>query len=252
MKPRIGITTALGNPAWSPHGSSYRPYADAVAQAGGEPVYLDGKTLGREASVLEELDALLLTGGKDVHLRSYPNPPDLQGEDVDSVMRRHRMRPESLRDAYEIPLAQAALERDMPVFGICRGCQVLHVALGGRLILDIELQWETTLQHTTHPGPDGASAFHSVRVEEDSHLARIFSTREVVCNSRHHQAVREDGALPARVTAYAADGLVEAIEVPARRWAVGVQWHPEHAGDHHVRETHAPLFRAFVDAARRS
>lgn len=253
MKPRIGITSALGNAAWQPGGSSYRPYADAVEAAGGLPVHLDGKTQGREPAVLQELDGLLLTGGKDVHLRSYPNPPEIGTEDVDDYMRRHRMRPEPLRDAYEIPLVQHALEHDLPVLGICRGCQVLNVALGGRLILDIGLEWRSDLQHTTHPGPDGASAFHPVRVEDDSHLARVFRVRDsLVCNSRHHQAVRADSTFRARVTAVAEDGLIEAIEVPGRRWAVGVQWHPEHANDHHIRREHAPLFRAFVHAAART
>lgn len=227
------------------------PYAAAVERAGAEAVHLDDSTLGREATLLAELDGILFSGGRDIDLALYPNPPDLEGEDAGAFMARHRMRPEPDRDRYELALLQEALDRDLPVLGICRGCQVLNVGIGGRLILDIPLETGTPIQHTTAPAPDGLSSRHQIRVEPESLLADILNAdRSVECNSRHHQAVRLDESFTARVAAVSPeDGIVEAIEVPGRRWAVGVQWHPEHLQDPDVRERFEPLFRAFVIAA---
>jgi gamma-glutamyl-gamma-aminobutyrate hydrolase PuuD len=258
VRPRIGITSGLGSDSWRAHGVSWRPYADAVERAGGVPVRLDARTLGREGAVLAELQGVLFTGGKDIDLAMYPNPPDLRGENPAIVMERCRMRPEPDRDAYEIPLLREAVERDLPVLGVCRGCQVLNVALGGRLVLDIEIELHTpvhphihTPTHTSRPAPDGASSHHRLQVDPGSFLATILHPeRYTACNSRHHQAVRVDDALPVRVAAVSPeDGVVEAVEVPGRRWAVGVQWHPEHPGDPQVPERYEPLFRAFIEAA---
>ena len=252
MKPRIGITSGLTGPHWGPDGASWRAYAAAIEAAGGEAVHLDPKTHGRERVVLAELHGVLLSGGNDIHLAHYPNPPEYPGEDHDTVMERHRMRPEPLRDAYELPLLAEALQRDLPVLGICRGCQVLNVSLGGRLILDIPTEVETQLRHTSHPAPDGDSSHHPLQVLPETLLASVLHPEVYqACNSRHHQAVRVDATLTARICAVSPeDGVVEAIEVPGRRWAIGVQWHPEHARDHEVRERFTPLFGAFIEAAR--
>lgn len=249
-RPKIGITSGLTGPHWLPDGNSWRPYAAAVEAAGGEAVYLGPTTRGREADVLAGLHGVLFSGGNDIHLAHYPNPPEYPGEDHEVVMARHRMRPEPLRDEYELPLLQEALQRDLPLLGICRGCQVLNVGLGGRLILDIPQELETLLRHTSHPSPDGDSSHHALDVVPETLLASILPPANFrSCNSRHHQSVRLDESFTARVSAVSPDdGVVEAIEVPGRRWVVGVQWHPEHARDHHVRDLYAPLFRAFVRA----
>jgi len=251
MGPRIGITSGLGGDAWRPGGSSWEPYAAAVREAGGEAVHLDPATLGRESAVLGTLQGLLFTGGLDVDLTRYPNPPDLQGEDPAVVSERFRMQPEPLRDEYEIPLLLAALDRDLPVLGICRGCQVLNVAIGGRLILDIGIEVDTPLQHPAGPPPERISSGHALDVLPGTRLAAILPPEQHrFCNSRHHQAVREDESLTARIAARSpVDGLVEAIELPDRRWAIGVQWHPEHQRDREVRQAHRPLFAAFVAAS---
>jgi gamma-glutamyl-gamma-aminobutyrate hydrolase PuuD len=250
-KPRIGITSGLGSPAWREGGATWRPYAEAIERAGGVPVHLDARTLGRERAVLSELHGMLFPGGKDIDLHRYPNPPALNGDDAETVMRRHRMRPEPDRDAYELPLLREAIQRDMPLLGICRGCQVLNVALGGRLILDIGIELSPAQSHASQPAPDGPdSSHHPLLIDPESFLAGVLPPdRFDRCNSRHHQAVRVDDALPVRIAAVSPeDGVVEAIEVPGRRWAVGVQWHPEHPADHEVRELYEPLFRAFVIA----
>jgi len=251
MKPRIGITTGLDGCNWRDEGATYRPYAEAIERAGGEPVRLDPAVLGREREVLAELEAVLFSGGDDVDLRSYPNPPALNGEDPDEVMKRYRMRPEPQRDEYELPLLQAVLDRDMPLLGICRGCQVLNVALGGRLVLDIELDTGTHLRHKATPPPEALGARHALEIREGTLLSRILPPAQYrECNSRHHQAVLVDESFTATIAAVSPeDGIIEAIEVPGRRWAIGVQWHPEHRRDPGMREMYAPLFRAFLEAA---
>jgi gamma-glutamyl-gamma-aminobutyrate hydrolase PuuD len=247
-RPRIGITTGI-TARWAPNGASYRPYRIAVEAAGGQAVHLSPTVAGDPVGALAGLSGIVFTGGKDIHLAHYPNPPEC--EDFEHTMVRHRMHPEPERDVYELPLLREALQQDLPVLGICRGCQVLNVALGGRLILDIPTEVPTDLDHTSWGRRDDTSSLHPVRVFPDTLLAEILPpdlyTR---CNSRHHQAVRLDETFTARVSAVSPeDGVVEAIEVPGRRWAVGVQWHPEHQADAEIRAASAPLFTAFVTVA---
>jgi gamma-glutamyl-gamma-aminobutyrate hydrolase PuuD len=250
MRPRIGITSEVGGDHGRIDGTHWGPYADAVRRAGGVPVHLDRSTIGREREVLDGLQGLLFSGGRDVDLRMYPNPPEFPDEDPEAVMRRFRMRPERERDAYELPLLAEALERDLPFFGICRGCQVLNVALGGRLILDIPTETGTPLVHSSMPPPSGDSSRHRLEVSDGTVLSAILGPGNGhVCNSRHHQAVRVDSSFTAVVSAVSPeDGLVEAIELPGANWVVGVQWHPEHPKDPDIQERFAPLFRAFVEA----
>jgi putative glutamine amidotransferase len=251
MKPRIGITCGTGSPKWARGGDYWQPYADAVAAAGGEPVHLGPKCRGRERAVLGDLQGILFSGGKDVDLTMYPNPPDLEGESPEAVMARYRMQPEAKRDVFELPLLHEALSMDMPVLGICRGCQLLNVGLGGRLVLDVPMETESPIEHRAAPPPVGASRRHSLRIAPGTLLASILDPDTFIeCNSRHHQAVRIDESLRARISALSPeDGVVEAIEVPGRRWALGVQWHPEYRTDPDIQERYRPLFEAFIGAA---
>jgi putative glutamine amidotransferase len=249
-KPRIGITAGIREEGWGPDGTKWLAYAEAVELAGGHAVHLDRATLGRERQVLSELDGLLLSGGNDVHLDQYPNPPELNGESPEAVMDRFRMFPEPERDEYELPLLREALDADLPLLGICRGCQVLNVGLGGRLVLDVALEVGEQIIHRTLPDAP-QSRRHALQIHPDTQLASILPPEEfTTCNSRHHQAVRLDEAFTARVTAICPDdGVVEAIEVPGRRWTQGIQWHPEHRTDTGIRTTFQPLFVAFIQAA---
>ncbi len=248
-RPRIGVTTGTGRD-WLPGGADYEPYAAAVARGGGEPVRLESSLEGRERAVVEELDGLLFTGGWDVDLRHYPRPPALAGEAAGERMARRNMRIEPGRDRYEISLLQTAVEADRPVLGICRGCQVLHIALGGLLILDIPGEVETPIRHLAHPEPGRLSSGHSLAILPDSLLATILAPdRFNHTNSRHHQAVLPEAGMPTRVAAVCPqDGVVEAVEVPGRRFVLGVQWHPERPKDPEIREAHRPLFAALVAA----
>ncbi len=217
-------------------------------RAGGQPVRLDASLRGGERALIRELDGVLFSGGWDIDLRNYPRPPALEGEAPGEKMARRAMRIEPDRDRYEIPLLQAAVEADLPVLGICRGCQLLHVALGGRLILDIETEVGSKIRHPSFPEPERPSAHHALAILPGTRLAQVLSPAEhQVTNSRHHQAVIPDDITPTKVAAVSPeDEIIEAIEVPGRRFILGVQWHPEHPKDPEVREAHRPLFRAFV------
>jgi putative glutamine amidotransferase len=186
-------------------------------------------------SVLGEIDGLLLTGGGDVD-------PIFYGEE------RHPATydAEPGRDEFEIDLARRAMEADLPVLAVCRGSQVLNVAAGGTLVQDIPSAVATDLTHSVKLPKDALA--HDVRISEGSVLQRALGSDGSVCrvNSRHHQSVARLGkALVA--TAAAADGVIEAIESPGKRFCLGVQWHPENfwrSGEFR------PLFDAFVSAAR--
>jgi putative glutamine amidotransferase len=222
MKPRIGITPC----------SRVEDYVESVKRAGGEAVVLDAA--GDPAGTLDRVDGLLLTGGLDVDPALYGETPHATTE-VDAA-----------RDWFEIPLSRDAIARDLPIFAICRGVQVLNVAAGGTLIQDIPSEVTTDLTHAIDIPKDHAA--HEVRVAPGTRLAAsLGSTPHETCavNSRHHQAVGRV-APSFVVSATSADGVIEAIERPASTFCLGVQWHPENfwrTGEF------GPLFGAFVDAA---
>jgi len=207
-------------------------YDAAVRRAGAtpRPLALDESP----AEVLHGVDGLLLTGGDDVD-------PGLYGE---SPHRTFDVA-EPGRDAFEIDLVRRALDGNLPVLAICRGLQILNVALGGTLIQDIPSEPGGLLPHDAD-GPPTTLA-HTVTVTPGSCLAALVGPDETrAVNSRHHQAVRALGhGLVA--TATSPDGVIEAAEVPAACFCVGVQWHPENF--HRTGEFDA-LFDGFVEACR--
>lgn len=190
-------------------------YCRGVELAGGTPVILpmtqDKVTLD---SLYGILDGLLLPGGQDVDPHQYGEEPHRR---IDSV--------DPLRDLTEIHLARRALTDDMPIFGICRGCQVLNVAAGGTLYQDLHAQYsEESLRHFQDYAVEWAS--HGISVKEGSRLRELIGEGHVLVNSYHHQAVKRI-AEGFSVTAVASDGVVEAIESERHTWVLGVQWHPE-------------------------
>ena len=190
-------------------------------------------------AALAECDGLMLTGGVDVD-------PELFG----SAERHPTVEIDPVRDAYELPLARFALERDMPLLAICRGAQVVNVAAGGSLIQDIPSARPQALPHQQTGAKDQPS--HQVEVMEGTCLGRLFRDaadggRVLEVNSRHHQSI--DRVAPGFVvSAVAPDGIVEAVERPASRFCVAVQWHPENFWR---TGAFTPLFTALVEAARR-
>lgn len=190
-------------------------YFTSILKAGGVPFILppvdDTDSL---ISALESVDGILLTGGADI------NPLFLGEEPIKEL---HSINPR--RDRSELLLARLAADRQIPVLGICRGIQVMNAAFGGSLYQDIHVQREgTCIKHDQELGRSYAS--HTVQLEKDSLLYKLFGAETLPVNSFHHQAVKEV-APGFRVTARAADGVVEAMESTEYKSMVGVQWHPE-------------------------
>lgn len=227
--PRIGVTTN------DPTTQTARRYAAAVEAAGGKPAWItpaDLRAAGDAGTVLRTLDGLLLSGGRDIDPRMYGEVliPGI-GVDVDAT-----------RYEVEVPLARTALEEDMPVLGICGGMQCLNVASGGSLHQDLSLIRVDPASHKV----SGEMVYHIVRVVSASLLAHVVNGEDLQVNSSHHQAVKRPGK-GAAVTASAADGVIETIEFPASRFAIGVEWHPERMPDD---ERQRRLFLALIAAAR--
>jgi len=213
-------------------------YRQSVLHVGGTAKILDPSMPVEEA--LSGVDGLLLTGGDDVAPSRYGEPAHA------SVVEA-----EPGRDEFEIALITAARAREVPILAICRGIQVLNVACGGTLVQDIPSQIAGALAHSLPVPPNQSfSLAHEVWIERDSLLSRLMRERLAdadTCevNSRHHQAVR-DVAKGFTVSATAPDGVIEAIEDPAARFCLGVQWHPENffrTGEFR------PLFEGFLDAS---
>jgi putative glutamine amidotransferase len=231
-RPAVGIT--IGYSAKSDEVFSLRDdYVRSVEKAGGLPLVFAPGRPEDAAALLDRVDALVLSGGADVDPAQYDETPH---ETVTRVI------PE--RDVFELALCREALRRDLPILAICRGHQVLNVATGGTLVQDIPSQLPGAGAHD--PDTERWETAHEVLVLPGTRLREILGSAKVAVNSFHHQAVKDLGqglVLSARA---ADDGVVEGIEMPDRRFVVGVQWHPEAFWDH---EPHDPLFRAFVRAA---
>lgn len=213
-------------------------YEEAVRRAGGAPRVLD-RSADRPGDVVAGVDGVLLAGGGDVLPSIYGEPAH---PSFDAA--------EPGRDEYEIELVKRAIEADLPVFAICRGIQVLNVARGGTLVQDIASELPAALPHTmTVPPHQPFDLAHDIWLTPGSTLARLMADRtendELAVNSRHHQALKATGE-GLIVTATAPDGVIEAVEDPARRFLLGVQWHPENfwrTGEF------SALFEGFVKAA---
>lgn len=202
-------------------------YARAVEVHGARVVELHPG----DSPALDDLDGLLLSGGGDIDPRLY------------GQARHEKLGPvDRDRDCFELCLARRAVEQGVPVLGICRGAQVLGVALGGELVQDIPSLVGGSVVHSA--GKDGAR--HWVRVESDSQLGEIMGARRVCVNSFHHQANGRLGP-GVRATAWSEDRVIEAIEADGAAFALGVQWHPERMCLRAPRQ--ARLFAAFVTAA---
>ncbi len=258
-KPIVGVTTGVNPEVQEEHHQFYQSYADAVLQAGGEPVFLDPEddiTPERIRQMAESISALLLTGGNDIHPDNYPsrNLPGDEAMSTEELLAAYRMNCDPRRDQLELPLARLAYDMRIPILGICRGFQLLNVALGGSLVKDIRTgrkHWAIRKEESDE-GEPGTSRRHEVVIAPDSKLSRIIGATHLMVNSRHHQGVTEWQRSP-RVKAVAAspDGIIEAIEGMDHPWAVAIQWHPERKADGYINEVCRPLFTAFVEAAGR-
>jgi putative glutamine amidotransferase len=230
MRPIVGITAYAESARWgvweAPAALIPLSYVSAIERAGGRPLLVPPSGDGIEET-LAVLDGLLFSGGSDVD-------PDTYG--AEAHPETNGVRPE--RDRAELALLEAALVRDMPVLAVCRGSQVLNVALGGDLVQHLP----EVVGHERHKHTPGVFADHDVDVLPGTKLQALVGDRAPV-KSHHHQGYGRIGD-GLREAARAEDGTVEAIEDPERRFALGVLWHPEAGED-------AALFEALVAEARR-
>jgi putative glutamine amidotransferase len=242
VRPLIAVTTTMG-----PGGRHALPramvnvqYVTAVEEPGGTAVLV---TPAHDAASVERLlgmaHGLVLTGGEDVDPARYGQPPHPNLGDVNAP-----------RDAVEFAALDRALGRRMPVLAICRGIQLLNVAMGGTLYQDLASLRAGGLVHEQEAAV--GERWHHARVEPGSGLASVFGATELFINSFHHQGI--DRLAPGLVaTVRAADGLVEGVEAAGYPWVYGVQWHPERGEARSPADERDPdrrLFWAFVQAAR--
>jgi putative glutamine amidotransferase len=228
MRPLIGISTYREQARWGywdvPAVLLHAAYADAVAECGGEPVLLPTGSI--TAGVVARLDGLVLAGGADIDPARYGQAPGPHT----TVLRPDR-------DDAEFAVLAAALDGDLPLLAICRGMQLLNVALGGDLVQHLP-DVPGTGSHSAGPG---VFARREVRTAAGTRLAALLGPA-ASAECHHHQALGRvaEGLTPA---AWAEDGVLEGVEAAGRRFCLGVQWHPEAGADRR-------LFGALVDAAR--
>jgi putative glutamine amidotransferase len=234
-RPVIGLTLD----AEPPGGYSAFPwyalrenYAGAIEAAGGLAMLLPHEP-ERAPDYLDRLDGIVVTGG------AFDIDPALFG----ASERHATVTIKDRRTAFELALTRGALDRDLPVLGICGGQQLLNVALGGSLIQHIPDEVQNALAHEQKNPRDQTS--HPVAVVEGTLLHRIVGTTEIAVNSSHHQSVKTVAASLV-VDAVAPDGVIEGIEDPKRRFCLGVQWHPEYR----ITPADAALFAALIAACR--
>ena len=231
-KPIIGVTPSVDE---EHHRCLVQPgYLESIDRAGGLPLMLP--LTDREEDIarfVEICDGFLFVGGPDIEPWRFGQEllPECGPQNKE-------------RDAMECKLMEAALAADKPIFGVCRGIQVLNTVLGGTLYQDIPSQYKTELCHSMPEPPYNRTA-HLFRVVEGTPLAKLPCAEGV--NSRHHQAIL-DLAPGLEIMAYATDGIIEAVRMPEKRFVWAVQWHPEAFWEEEG--LNIELFRAFVEAAK--
>ena len=236
--PRIGITGITRTVSGADRTGVNAAYVRAVLRAGGVPLVLSPLVgVAHNGVLLDALDGLVLSGGEDVdpaHYGQVPHP------DLGAV--------DPLRDAFELAIYRDASARRLPVLAICRGIQLVNVALGGTLWQDIPSERPEALAHAQGTGRDDRT--HPVDLTPGSRLARAVGTTRCEVNSFHHQSIR-DLAPGLRVTARAPDGEIEGVEMAEdEAWLLAVQWHPEEFHQHGEAPDHG-LFDALIREARR-
>lgn len=238
MRPVIGLTHSIQ----SDESRLMMPmsYSNVVREAGGTPVLLpithDEQVIADYAALV---DGVLFSGGEDV-------APIFYGEN--QLWACGDVLP--LRDEFEIKLVHTLLEKypEKPILGICRGEQIMNVALGGTLYQDLRSQAPDSIAHQQHQIAPYVS--HQVLIETGTKLHAIYGTTQIMANSHHHQAVKK-AAQGLHIVARAQDGVVEGFEKPDHPYFVGVQWHPERLVEREANAIHKRLFKSFVDACRK-
>jgi putative glutamine amidotransferase len=238
MRPIIGLTVYDGlSQSLSPISAINTAYVEAICQAGGLPILIPNQLYdGEWHDLYPRLDGILFTGGGDISLAHFDGSPHPKIDDVNEE-----------RDTLELSLFRQAAQEGKPFLGICRGCQVANVALGGTLYTHIPEQRPGSVKHDWYPDIPRNTIAHPVQVDEDSRSAHIFGEPILQVNSLHHQGIK-DLAPDLVAVGYAPDDLVEVIELPDHPFGIAVQWHPEWLTD---QQPMRRLFTAFVEASSR-
>lgn len=229
MKPLIGVSAGVRDErVLSLNQTNY----EKISEHGGLPVVLPNISDEDGIKMLaKKLDGLLLTGGHDIDPTLFGEEPH---KDLGEVTPN--------RDFFEIAITQEMLNLNKPIFGICRGSQILNVAAGGTIYQDIYSQKDgELLQHQQKAPRDHAA--HFAHVEMDTMLFDIVTSEKIKINTFHHQAVKDVGE-GLKVSSRASDSVIESIESETYKFALGVQWHPEYLKD----DASQALFKAFIDA----
>lgn len=228
LRPVIGITGNYNEEERSFWVRDY--YVKSLRAVGANALVLPPtEEVGIIAEYLQVCNGLLFSGGGDIDPRHWGEMARLGLGNINP-----------LRDAFELELARQALKANVPVLGICRGCQVLNVAAGGSLWQDIK----SHLLHDQNAPRD--YPIHAIVVEKGSLLQRVLGSGEIRVNSFHHQAVKKPGP-GFKVCAWAPDGVAEAVESTEHNWVLGVQWHPECMTDEFSHRLFAALVKASIN-----
>jgi putative glutamine amidotransferase len=235
--PIIGVTSYQGvNEEGYPIAALQRAYIDSLCQAGGVPIIIP-PSLGYDALLLllNHLNGILFTGGGDIAIDRFGGEPNSHITNVDPD-----------RDALELRIFSYMVKARKPFLGICRGFQLINVGMGGSLFTHIADQKWSPIKHDYYPDYPRIYLAHKVEVKIGTRLARILGETELSVNSLHHQGAKDvpEGLIQ---SAFAPDGLVEAIELPDFPFGIAVQWHPEWLRD---QPSMRRLFKAFVESAK--
>jgi putative glutamine amidotransferase len=235
--PRIAVSGVVRNWDGAERTGVNASYLRSVIDAGGLPILLSPLIgAARAAAALEGTDALLLTGGEDIDPSWYGQPPS-----------PHLGRVDRERDLFELALFATARQRELPILGICRGIQLINVALGGTLWQDLATERASPLEHDSPAARD--ARVHTIDLAPGSRAAEALGTLRLETNSFHHQGVKEVGGKLV-ASGWTDDGLVEAVEsAPGAPWLLAVQWHPEEMRAGAAMPDHG-LFRSLVTATR--
>lgn len=238
--PLIGVTTSkifhpISKLPWT---ALSKAYSRAVIQAGGIPVLLPNNLpIEHISGFLSRVDGVVFSGGGDIEPARFGGKMHMKVKNINPK-----------RDEIEIQLATKVIETGKPFLGICRGLQVVNVAMGGSLYTHIPDQVETSISHANPVpkySPDHLA--HEVEIQAGSLLGKIVGEAKVMVNSRHHQASKDLGK-GLKTTALAHDGIIEAVEVSGHPFGLAVQWHPESLPEDGVSQV---IFRALVDSVKR-
>ncbi len=234
-QPVIGITVSQIHKKERFYNQNPSAYAEAIVMGGGLPLLIPNEyPLQQVPGLFQKIDGLLLSGGGDVDIKFFNGMPHPSISEVSED-----------RDHLEFVLVKEAISAHKPVLGICRGMQVINVALGGTLFTDIHDQYKTNLHHQISDEMGRDYLAHEVNLDAGSKLGKIIKQNQFSVNSFHHQAIQKP-APGLVVTARATDGLIEAVEIAGDAFTlIGVQWHPECLLEHQLQ---VDLFKAFVAA----